>query len=152
MRDRRLRQALLALLVSLLAAPVTTRADEPKDPVEATWRARADLAKRRLAQGGLDACDAAVEKGFQGVKETKKDARIFELSIDVGGQVLVVFYRYQGNALDGFAMVSVPPQWLAYQKANSKTLRFLLGPPQNCAFSLCTRGPTDDGPCAEKSP
>ena len=148
MRDCRPRQALPALLVALLAAPVT-RADEPKDPVGATWRARADLAKRRLAQGGLDACDTAVEKGFQGFKETKKDARIFELSIDVDGKVLVVFYRYQGNELDGFAMVSVPPQWLAYQKANSKTLRFLLGPPQSCAFSLCTRGPTDDGPCAE---
>jgi hypothetical protein len=150
MRDRLLHSTLLPALLSLLVAPVT-RAEEPKDPVEAAWRARADLAKQRLAKGGLDACDTAVEKGFQGVKETKKDARIFELSVDVDGQVLVVFYRYEGNTLDGFAMVSVPPQWLAYQKANSKTFRFLLGSPQSCAFSLCTRGPTDDGPCAEKS-
>jgi hypothetical protein len=154
MRDRRLRQALPALLVSLLAAPVA-RADEPKDPVEATWRARADLAKRRLAQGGLDDCDTAVERAFQKAKQTKekqKDARTYDLSIDIGGKALVVVYRYEGNQLDGFALVVVPPQFVAFQKADSKTFRFLLGAPQNCAFSLCTRGPTDDGPCAEKTP
>ncbi|HVP63136.1 MAG TPA: hypothetical protein VMT11_21440 [Myxococcaceae bacterium] len=135
----------------LPVASVTLGA-EPKDPVQAGWSARAELAKRRLAKGGLDACDAAVEKAFQAAKQTQEmDWRTFDLSIDVGGQVLLALYRYQGNQLDSFALVALPPQWVAYQKAESKTLRFILGPPQNCAFSLCTRGPTDDGPCAEKT-
>jgi hypothetical protein len=141
----------MAMLVALLTSSAA-RAEDPKDPVEATWRARADLAKRRLAQGGLDACDTGLERAFQAAKQTKekqKDGRTYDLSIDVGGQVLVVVYRYEGNQLDGFALVVVPPQFVAFQKADSKTFRFLLGPPQSCAFSLCTRGPTADGPCAE---
>lgn len=150
MHDRLLRHS-LAGLVSILASPAALAADT-KDPVQATWNARADLAKRRLAKGGLDACDTAVEKAFQAAKQTpEKDGRTFDLSIDVEGQVLLALYRYRGNTLDGFALVAVPPQWIAYQKADSKTFRFILGPPQNCAFNLCTRGPTDDGACAEKT-
>ena len=135
----------------MLASFVALAADT-KDPVQATWNARAELARRRLAKGGLDACDTAVEKAFQAAKQTpEKDGRTFDLSIDVDGQILLALYRYRGNTLDGFALVAVPPQWIAYQKADSKTFRFILGPPQNCAFSLCTRGPTNDGPCAEKT-
>jgi hypothetical protein len=151
MRDRLRRSAPLAGLVSLLASSVTLAADA-KDPVQATWTARAELARGRLAKGGLDVCDTAVEKAFQAAKQTaEKDGRTFDLSIAVDGQVLLAVYRYRGNTLDGFGLVAVPRQWVAYQKAESKAIRFILGPPQNCAFSLCTRGPTDDGECAEKA-
>lgn len=151
MRDFPTRPVPLAVLVSLLASSVSLAA-EAKDPVQAAWSARAELASRRLAKGGLDPCDTAVETAFKSAKENQeKDGRTFELTIDVGGQVLLALYRYQENRLDGFALVAVPPQWVAYQKAESKTLRFIPGPPQSCAFSLCTRGPTDDGPCAEKT-
>lgn len=137
--------------MSLLACSVALAA-ETKDPVQAAWTARAALGRSRLAKGGLDGCDTALEKAFQEAKQTtERDGRTFDLAIEVGGQTLLVLYRYHGNKLDSFALVAVPPQWVAYQKAESKTLRFILGPPNSCAFSLCTRGPTDDGPCIEKT-
>ncbi|MGZ6162424.1 MAG: hypothetical protein ACXWLS_03765 [Myxococcaceae bacterium] len=140
------------LLLSLLAGTVT-RADEPKDQVDTTWRARKELAQSRIAKGGLDACDLALEKAFKTAKLTKeKDVRSYDLTIDVDGRVLGAFYRYTGDKLDGFALVAMPSQWVAYQKADSKTIRFIVAPPQACAFSLCTSGPTADGPCETTRP
>jgi len=140
------------LFLSLLAGTVT-RADEPKDPVDEAWRARKELAKSRIAKGGLDACDLALEKAFQTAKLTKeKDVRSYDLVIKVDGRMVGAFYRYTGEKLDGFALVALPSQWVAYQKADSKTIRFVAAPPRDCAFSLCTNGPTDDGPCETARP
>jgi hypothetical protein len=140
------------LLLSLLAGTVTG-ADEPKDPVDATWRARKELAQSRIAKGGLDACDLALEKAFQTAKLTKeKEVRSYDLTIEVDGRMLGAFYRYTGDKLDGFALVALPSQWVAYQKPDSKTIRFVVAPPQDCAFSLCTKGPTPNGPCEKARP
>ena len=143
-----MRNRLLLSSRSLLApSPAPTsrriRSTPPGAPAQ-------ELAKSRIAKGGLDACDLALEKAFQAAKQTKeKDVRSYNLAIEVDGRVLGAFYRYTGDKLDGFALVAVPSQWVAYQKADSKTLRFVVAPPQNCAFSLCTNGPTADGPCVE---
>jgi hypothetical protein len=94
-----------------------------------------------VRSGAGRAFDASTEKNEGGW-------RTYELAVDVGGEVLLATYRYQGTRLDGFGLVRLPSTWVAYQRAGSKTLRFLLGDPHRCAFSLCTRGPTSDGSCA----
>ena len=122
--------------------------------MQATWKARQDLARQRIAKGGLDACDLALERAFEASKEKSEGGwRTYELAVDVEGQVLLAAYRYEGNRFDGFGLVRLPSKWVAYQRADSKTLRLLISEPHSCAFSLCTRGPTADGACAgEKKP
>ena len=100
------------------AASFVALAADTKDPVQASWSARAELATRRLGKGGLDACDTAVEKAFQTAKQTpEKDGRTFNLSIDVDGQILLALYRYRGNTLDGF------PPGQPFRRSGSPTRR-----------------------------
>jgi len=129
---------------------VAAHAAGPTTTPEAIWKSRAELAKRRLAAGGLDACDRGLEQGFQAVKgSTAEGKSTYPLDIEVKGKKLLVTYSYTGNQLDAFAIIAIPSSWVAYQKADSKTLRFVAGE-ANCAISLCTNGPTTDGPCVEK--
>lgn len=119
----------------------------PADPVEATWKARSELAKKRLEKGGLDPCDLAVERAFQSYEREVEDAkRQFSLDIELDGARLIAKYEYAGGKLAVFGLTGVPSTWALYQKAGSKTLTFLLGEGR-CAFDLCTAGPTPDGPC-----
>lgn len=140
------RLVLLASLVGISAAsghPATT----PADPVEATWKARSELAKKRLDKGGLDPCDLAVERAFQSYeREVEGGKRRFSLDIELDGARLIALYEYAGGKLAVFSLTGVPSSWALYQKAGSKTLSFLLGEGR-CAFDLCTAGPTPDGPC-----
>lgn len=117
---------------------------------ESTWRARTELAKQRLAAGGLDACDQAVEKAFQTSKpETAEGGTMYPLDIEIGGRKLLAAYNYRGGQLDSFALLGMPATWVAYEKVDSKTIRFVVAD-SKCAFSLCATGPTSDGTCAEK--
>ena len=138
------------MLVALLPVAVLGANAAGTQGPESTWRARAELAKRRLAAGGLDACDQAVEQAFQASKpETSGGNTMYPLDVEVGGRKLLLAYNYQGGQLDSFAFLAIPSSWVAYQKVDSKTVRFVHAE-SKCAFSLCTSGPTSDGACAEK--
>lgn len=139
----------LALLVGFGGICVASGhpATPPADPVEATWKARSEVARTRLEKGGLDPCDLAVERAFQShEREVEGAKRHFSLDIELDGARLIATYEYSGGKLAVFSLTGVPSSWALYQKAGSKTLTFQLGEGR-CAFDLCTAGPTPDGPC-----
>jgi len=143
---------ILSFLASIviLGAIVRPAAAGP-DPVSAAWRARAELAAKRLAGPGLDACDRGVELAFQHPEEKVTGSRrAFFLSIEVDGNAMLVTYSYEMQRLEAFGVVALPPGWFALQKAGSKTLTVLLSHGSKCALDLCTDDPTAGGPCAEK--
>ena len=139
-----------ALVLGSGAPASTSSSNAPNDAVDSTWSARGDLARKRIAAGGLDACDTAVEEAFRDAKATvESGVRDYGLDVHIGEERLVVLYRYKASRLEAFAMLHVPAEWAVYQPAGSKTLRFIVDA-QKCAFSLCTNGPTSDGPCDKK--
>ncbi len=74
---------ILSFLASIviLGAIVRPAAAGP-DPVSAAWRARAELATKKLVGPGLDACDRGVELAFQHPEEKVTGSRrAFFLSI-----------------------------------------------------------------------
>jgi hypothetical protein len=58
--------------------------------------------------------------------------RIFELSVDISGQVLGASYAYRDGKLASFQLTSLPPRWMARQRASSKTLVDPLGIVELC--------------------
>ena len=125
-------------------------APPPDDPVEVTWQSRTELARKRLDKGGLDACDLAVERAFLSHQRSGTGAtRRFSLGIEIEDARLIATYEYSGAKLAVFGLLGVPSSWALYQKADSKTLTFLLGKGR-CAFDLCTAGPTSEGYCRKE--
>lgn len=118
------------------------------DPVGDAWRSRAEAATKKLAKPGLDKCDKAVELAFQKPNEVNTGKlRSFELLIEIDDQSMVASYSYAGSRLTSFVLILLPPDWLAVQKAESKTLNILVEG-SNCTFDLCTNDPFTPGPCA----
>lgn len=123
--------------------------DSTPDFVGNAWRLRAEAATKKLDDPGLDECDKAIEHAFQHPKELiSGNLRIFELKINIADQTMLATYSYEGQRLSAFGLVALPPQWLAVQKTESKTLSILVWS-SNCAFDLCTNDPFMTGPCAE---
>lgn len=124
--------------------------DSTSDLVGNAWRTRAEVATKKLVAPGLDKCDKAVELAFQKPNVvTSGKQRNFELLIDIDGQAMVASYSYVGQQLTSFDLIILPPEWLAVQKAESKTLNILVAG-SNCTFDLCTNDPFITGPCAER--
>ncbi len=120
------------------------------DLVENAWKSRAEVATKRLATPGLDKCDKAVEVAFQHPNEvTSGKLRSFELLIEIDRQAMVASYSYVGQRLASFVLIALPPEWLAVQKTESKTLNILVEG-SNCTFDLCTNDPFITGSCAER--
>jgi hypothetical protein len=127
-----------------------TNSQPPPDDIGVAWKLRAGEATKKLSMPGLDACDKALERGFEQFKETaSKGERIYWLNIEIGGQTLVANYSYQGTRLSTFVLAALPARWLAVQKPDSKTLSILVGS-ANCALDLCTNNPFSGGPCVGK--
>ena len=121
---------------------------QTSDSVGNAWRSRAEAATKKLAKPGLDKCDKAVELAFQNPNEVNTGRlRSFELLIEVDDQSMVASYSYAGQRLTSFVLILLPPDWLAVQKAESKTLNILVED-SNCTFDLCTNDPFTTGPCA----
>jgi len=118
------------------------------DPVGRAWKIRAETATRKLALPGLDKCDKGVELAFQQFREvTLSKKRNFELMIEIDKEEMVASYSYEGQRLDSFVLLALPPGWLAVQKTDSKTLNILVAD-SNCSFDLCMNNPFTAGPCA----
>lgn len=146
MLGRRWPAALSVLLLGTLVGAV--------EGVDPSWKARVELATRRLAAPALlDSCDKAVERAFQTSKpNTGEGGTLYPLEIEVDGRKALFTYNYKGGQLDSFAVLNLPSSWVMYQKTHSKTVRFVIASEAKCAFDLCTDGPTPDGKCPEKSP
>lgn len=128
------------------AQPVATA----PDLVGSAWKTRAETATRKLALPGLDKCDKGVELAFQQFREVAlSKKRNFELLIEIDKQEMVASYSYEGQRLDSFILLALPPEWLAVQKTDSKTLNILVAG-SNCSFDLCMNNPFTAGPCAEQ--
>jgi hypothetical protein len=120
------------------------------DALSVAWKARAERATQKLSKPGLDACDRAVEVAFQTFQASGNDAsRRFTITIAIADEMMLAMYSYKGGKLVDFAMMSLPPKWMAHQPADSKTLSVVLADGPKCAFDLCTNDPFSDGPCAE---
>ena len=129
------------------AQPVNT---DP-DPVGSAWKTRAETAVGKLALPGLDKCDKGVELAFKQFGEvTSSKKRNFELINEIDKQAMAAAYSYEGQRLDSFVLLALPPGWLAVQKTGSKTLNILVAD-SNCSFDLCMNDPFTAGPCAEQS-
>lgn len=128
------------------AQPVTTT----PDPVGMAWKTRAETATRKLALPGLDKCDKGVELAFQQLREvTLGKKRNFELLIEVDKQEMVASYSYEGQRLNSFVLLALPPGWIAVQKTDSRILSIIVSD-SNCSFDLCITDPVTIGPCAEQ--
>ncbi len=143
---------LLAMTVTALSLKAAVTAAPADDELVKSWAKRASTAKKRLAAPGLDACDMAVERAFQRVKEsTTGKFRSFGLQVDISGKVLTASYSYRDGRLVSFELITLPGRWIARQRAESKTLSILV-PDANCAFDLCTSDPFAAGPCPGDTP
>jgi len=125
------------------AVAFTAKADDLSN----TWHSRAERARAALKEPTLDACDKAYEHAYASAREENAgDQRYFHLAFDIGTGRMRVAYVYEANRLANFLIVALPPQWLAVQKADGKTLSVLVQEAQ-CAFDLCTNDPFAAGPC-----
>lgn len=141
---------MVGAVIILLKQSPTQAADTLPDPVGKAWKIRAEAATKKLANPGLDKCDKGVELAFKFPNlVTSGKQRSFELKIEIDDLIMVASYSYVGQQLGSFALVALPPEWLAVLKPESKTLNILVSG-SNCAFDLCTDDPFITGPCAEK--
>lgn len=140
----------MACLVTILLSQSPAQAGDPApDLAGKAWKARAEVAAKRLAAPGLDKCDRGLELAFQQPNEVTSGAqRSFELPIEIDKQTLVASYTYEGQRLTSFALLALPPGWLAVQKSGSTTLNILVTG-SNCSFDLCTHDPFAAGPGAK---
>ena len=142
--------AMACVVTIFLAQSPAQTTDSAPDSVGNAWRSRAEAATKKLATPGLDKCDKAVELAFQHPNEvTSGKKRSFELLIEIDRQAMVASYSYVGQQLTSFVLIVLPPEWLAVQKIESKTLNILVEG-SNCTFDLCTNDPFITGPCAER--
>jgi len=140
--------AMLCLVTIFLAHSPAQTPDPAPDSVGKAWKARAGAATKKLASPGLDKCDKAVELAFQHHNEvTSGNQRSFDLLIEIESQAMLASYSYVGQRLASFVLLALPPEWLAVQKTDSKTLNILVEG-SNCSFDLCTNDPFATGPCA----
>jgi len=142
--------AMVCVVTVFLGQSPAQTPDSALDSVAKAWRSRAEAATEKLASPGLDRCDKALELAFQhfnGVTSGKQ--RSFELMIEIDGQAMVASYTYMGQGLTSFALLALPPGWLAVQKTDSKNLNVLVAD-SKCSFDLCTNDPFPTGPCAER--
>ncbi|MDP1822574.1 MAG: hypothetical protein Q8L48_05010 [Archangium sp.] len=138
------------MLASLLVAVVLS--GSASDPLAAAWKARAARATEKLSKPGLDACDRALEVAFQSATTDRRGGQeMYALAIRIGEDVMLAGYSYRGGKLVDFSIYGLPPQWMAHQKVDSKTLSVVLGRAPGCAFDLCTTDPFSDGPCTERT-
>jgi hypothetical protein len=141
------------LLVTILLLPLTHAvANTNGDPIANAWRQRAQVAAKKLAEPGLDACDRGIELAFQKAKEsTTGTIRTYELLVQVSKQTLRAAYSYEGQKLSSFELISLPPNWFARQRVDSKTLSIIVGT-ANCAMDFCTDNPLVPGSCVGDKP
>jgi hypothetical protein len=144
--------AALGLGLALGSSAGIVRAEKEPDAVSKAWRARAELAGRKLASGKLDACDRAVEEAFAAAREDNTGkVRSFAMPLKLGGEAALVTYFYSGQTLESFTLGLMPKKWLIMQRATSKTVSIApIG--GDCALDLCTNNPTVDGPCPDDRP
>lgn len=122
------------------------------DIVGNAWKGRAEAATKKLATPGLDMCDKGLELAFQQPNEVSSGKqRSFELLIEIGNEAMVASYTYAGQKLKSFAVLALPPGWLAVQNTDSKTLNILVAA-SGCSFDLCTNDPFASGACADQRP
>jgi len=141
--------AMFCMLTVLSALPAGASAAAAPDPVENGWLTRAGIATKRLASPGLDKCDSGVELAFQQFNPvTAGTQRSFELMIEIDKQSMVASYTYEGPRLISFTLLSLPPEWLAVQKPDSKGISILVQG-SGCSFDLCTNDPFATGACAK---
>ena len=142
--------AIVCVATLFLSQSPAQTPDSAPDLVGNAWRSRSEVATKKLATPGLDKCDKALELAFQHPNEvTSGKQRSFELLIEIDSQAMVASYSYVGQRLTSFVLIVLPPEWLAVQKAESKTLNILVEG-SNCTFDLCTNDPFITGPCAER--
>jgi hypothetical protein len=142
--------AIVCVIILFVSQSPAQTPDSTSDPVGNAWKTRAEAATKKLAAPGLDKCDKAVELAFQSPNVvTSGKQRNFELLIDIDGLSMVASYSYTGQQLNSFVLIVLPPEWLAVQKTESKTLNVLVAE-SNCTFDLCTNDPFIAGPCAER--
>jgi len=142
--------AIVCVITLFVSQSPAQTPDSTSDPVGNAWKTRAEVATKKLAAPGLDKCDKAVELAFQSPNVvTSGKQRNFELLIDIDGLAMVASYSYTGQQLNSFVLIVLPPEWLAVQKTDSKTLNVLVAD-SNCTFDLCTNDPFTPGPCAER--
>jgi hypothetical protein len=136
--------AIIALLANVGYASTTAGG-----PVERAWRARADLASRKLAQPGMDACDRAVEEAFRQPRTDTTDGhRTYLLSIGNGREQMLVAYFYEQDVFKTFSIGALPPGWVVLQNAGKKTVTVRPGG-LKCVFDLCASDPLVEGACRE---
>jgi len=137
----------LATALVFFGALASTAASAAGD-LEASWQARAAAARERLGKPGLDACDKAYESAFAKPNRSAVGKHpAYELRFNIGKRQMMAVYEFDGQSLSAFLLVRLPPGWLAYQKAHSKTLSVLV-PTSKCAFDICTSNPFVDGACS----
>ena len=148
-----IKQTVLAMVCvgTFFLSQASAQSAEPTpDLVGKAWKNRAETAARKLAVPGLDKCDKGVELAFQQFREVSLNKkRNFELMIEIDKEAMAAAYSYEGQRLDSFVLLALPPGWLAVQKTNSKTLNLLVAE-SNCSFDLCMNDPFTAGPCAEQ--
>lgn len=142
--------AMLCLGTVFLSQSSAQSVNTAPDLVGRAWKTRAETASRKLALPGLDKCDKGVELAFKQPREVTSGKKSnFELTIEIDKQEMTVSYSYEGQRLDAFLLLALPPGWLAVQKTDSKTLSILVAD-SNCSFDLCTDDPFTAGPCAQQ--
>jgi len=142
--------ALLCVVTVFLAQSRAQTPDPAADIVGKAWKSRAEAATKRLATPGLDKCDKGLELAFQVPNEVNSGKqRSYELLIEIDNQSMVASYTYAGPKLTSFALLVLPPGWLAVQNTDSKTLNILVAA-SGCSFDLCTNDPFASGSCAEQ--
>jgi hypothetical protein len=147
---------LLPLSVALalsIASPTgpgpAPRRDGPEDAVSRAWSLRAATATKRLGGKGLDACDRAVEQAFASAKvKSNGTDRTWFLTVEVGGQQMLVGWAYEGTQLKDFVVGALPPRWFLRKPAGSRVLTVLVSTSE-CALDLCPDDPLADAPCGK---
>ncbi len=146
------RWPVVTILATLIAPLTDAIADSTGDQTANVWRQRARVAVKKLTEPGLDACDRGLELAFQQPKEsTTGNLRTYDLFVQVSNQTLRASYSYKDQKLSSFQLISLPLNWFARQRVDSKTLSIIVGT-ANCVMDFCTNDPLVLGPCPGDKP
>lgn len=117
------------------------------DEIDAQWKHRSEVASQRLSIDDLDECDKAIERAFKHPEETLANSvRRFKIGFDVAGVQLQVVYVFRNNQLEAFQMLNLPAGWVAWQRAENKTLSVFV-PTAKCVVDICTNNPFGPSLC-----
>ncbi len=145
----------LSIIFSYLIATNALAYTSPNmgdDEIANEWQQRSEAASKKLSMEGLDECDKAIERAFMHPERlSSRSVRTFKINFEVAGAQMHAAYAFKNNKLEAFQLLDLPAGWVAWQRAENKTLSVFV-PATKCVIDICTNNPFGPAMCLREKP